>query len=126
MATVNKIDIAGLEGNEAAQPRVFAHSAIAVALPAASGGDTFVYIVPNTGVAPTAGDTQTVQTRGACIYIGSIAGGSDLDVELESGSRVTFKGLTAGSFLPILATKIYVTNSSEDPTTTVSDILALF
>tara|TARA_R100000541_G_scaffold188_1_gene713 strand:- start:133 stop:513 length:381 start_codon:yes stop_codon:yes gene_type:complete len=126
MATVNKIDIAGLEGNEAAQPRVFAHSAIAVALPAASGGDTFVYVVPNTGVAPTAGDTQTLQTRGACIYIGSVASGSDLDVELESGSRVTFKGLTAGSFLPILVTKIYVTNSSEDPTTTVSDVLALF
>ena len=126
MATVNKIDIAGLEGNEAAQPRVFAHSAIAVALPAASGGDTFVYVVPNTGVAPTAGGTQTLQTRGACIYIGSVASGSDLDVELESGSRVTFKGLTAGSFLPILVTKIYVTNSSEDPTTTVSDVLALF
>ena len=46
MATVNKIDIAGLEGNEAAQPRVFAHSAIAVALPAEpSGSDTFVYIL---------------------------------------------------------------------------------
>ena len=126
MATVNKIDIAGLEGNEAAQPRVFAHSAIAVILPSAMGNDSFKYVIPNTGVAPTTGDTQTVQTRGACIYIGSIAGGSDLDVELESGSRVTFKGLTAGSFLPILATKIYVTNSSEDPTTTVSDILALF
>ena len=97
-----------------------------MALPAASGGDTFVYVVPNTGVAPTAGDTQTLQTRGACIYIGSVASGSDLDVELESGSRVTFKGLTAGSFLPILVTKIYVTNSSEDPTTTVSDVLALF
>ncbi len=126
MATVNKIDIAGLEGNEAAQPRVFAHSAITITLPGASGGDTFTYIVPNTGVRPSTGDTQTVQTRGACIYIGSIASGSDLDVELEDGSRVTFKGLTAGSFLPILATKIYVTNSSEDPTTTVSDILALF
>ncbi len=127
MATVNKIDIAGLEGNEAAQPRVFAHSAIAVALPAEPEGvDTFVYIVPNTGVAPAKGDTQTVQTRGACIYIGSIVGGSDLDVELESGSRVTFKGLTAGSFLPILATKIYLTNSSEERTTTVSDVLALF
>jgi hypothetical protein len=126
MATVNKIDIAGLEGNEAAQPRVFAHSAITVVLPAATGSDTFTYIIPNTGVAPTAGDTQTVQTRGACIYIGSIASGSNLDVELEGGSRVTFKGITAGSFLPILATKIYVTNSSEEQTTTVSDILALF
>ena len=126
MATVNKIDIAGLEGNEAAQPRVFAHSAITVVLPAPTGGDSFAYIVPNTGVTPTPGDTQTVQTRGACIYIGSIANGSDLDVELEDGSRVTFKGLTAGSFLPILATKIYVTDSSEERTTTASDILALF
>lgn len=126
MATVNKIDIAGLEGNEAAQPRVFAHSAITIVLPAAMGSDTFRYIIPNTGVAPTTGDTQTVQTRGACIYIGSIANGSNLDVELEDGSRVIFKGLTAGSFLPILATKIYVTNSSEEETTTVSDILALF
>tara|TARA_B110000285_G_C14925051_1_gene514577 strand:+ start:220 stop:600 length:381 start_codon:yes stop_codon:yes gene_type:complete len=126
MATVNKIDIAGLAGNEAAQPRVFAHSAIAVILPAPINQDSFTYIIPGTGVAPTTGDTQTVQTRGACIYIGSIAGGSDLDVELESGSRVTFKGLTAGSFLPILATKIYVTNKDEEPTTTVSDILALF
>ena len=126
MATVNKIDIAGLEGNEAAQPRVFAHSAITVTLPAPMGSDTFRYVIPNTGVAPTTGDTQTVQTRGACIYIGSIASGSNLDVELEDGSRVIFKGLTAGSFLPILATKIYVTNGSEEQTTTASDILALF
>ena len=58
MAIVNKIDIAGLEGNEAAQPRVFAHSAIAVILPAPIGNDSFVHIVPNTGIAPTAGYTN--------------------------------------------------------------------
>tara|TARA_R110000765_G_scaffold39921_4_gene86418 strand:- start:132 stop:521 length:390 start_codon:yes stop_codon:yes gene_type:complete len=129
MATVNKIDIAGLEGNEAAQPRVFAHSAIAVILPAPIGNDSFVHIVPNTGIAPTAGDTQTVQTRGACIYIGDVTSagaGTNLDVELEDGSRVTFKGLTAGSFLPILATKIYVTDSGGTQTTNVKDIIALF
>ena len=129
MATVNKIEIAGLEGNEAAQPRVFAHSANTITLPAATDPKTvndFVYVIPDTGTAPSVGDTQTVQTRGACIYIGNITGGSTLDVELEDGSRVLFKGLTAGSFLPILATKIYSTDSSGDPSTTVDDILALF
>ena len=122
MATVNKIDIAGLEGNEAAQPRVFAHSANEITL-AALGADSFVYVVPNTGVNPTAGDSQTVQTRGACIYIG--AGGS-LDVELESGDRVVFKGVTAGSFLPILAIKIYGYDGTPTQTTTATDIIALF
>ena len=122
MATVNKIDIAGLEGNEAAQPRMFAHSASTITL-AALGADSFVYVVPNTGVAPTAGDSQTVQTRGACIYIG--VGGS-LDVELESGDRVLFEGLTAGSFLPILVTKIFSADSTSTKTTSADSIIALF
>ena len=129
MATVNKIEIAGLEGNEAAQPRVFAHSAKTITLPTGTGAgneDLFVYVIPNTGTAPSSGDVQTVQTRGACIYIGNITGGSTLDVELEDGSRVLFKGLTAGSFLPILATKIYSTDDTGDQSTTVDDILALF
>lgn len=129
MATVNKIEIAGLEGNEAAQPRVFAHSAKTITLPTATNPKTandFVYVIPNTGVTPSANDIQTIQTRGACIYIGNTTVGSTLDVELEDGSRVLFKGLTAGSFLPILATKIYSTDGNGDPSTTVDDILALF
>ena len=129
MATVNKIEIAGLEGNEAAQPRVFAHSANTITLSNDTGAgneNLFVYVIPNTGTDPSVGDTQTVQTRGACIYIGNITGGSTLDVELEDGSRVLFKGLTAGSFLPILATKIYSTDDQGIQSTTVDDILALF
>ena len=122
MATVNKIDIAGLEGNEAAQPRVFAHAANVITL-VAEGEDSFVYVVPNTGTKPVTGDSQTTLSRGACIYIG---GPGNLDVELESGDRVIFKGLTAGSFLPILATKIFATNKSEEVTTSATDILALF
>lgn len=129
MATVNKIEIAGLEGNEAAQPRVFAHSANTITLPTATTPKTvndFVYVIPNTGTTPSNDDKQTIQTRGACIYIGNVTGGATLDVELEDGSRVLFKGLTPGSFLPILATKIYSTDAAGDPSTTVDDILALF
>ena len=122
MATVNKIDIAGLEGNEAAQPRVFAHSANAIILPA-SAANAFVYVVPNTGIEPVAGDSQTTLSRGACIYVG---GSGNLDVELEGGDRVLFKGVTAGSFLPILATKIFGYDATPTVTTTATDIIALF
>ena len=122
MAIVNKIEIAGLEGNEAAQPRVFAHAAKAITLPA-SAANAFVYVVPNTNVAPAAGDLNSVQNRGACIYIG---GTGNLDVELESGDRVVFKGVTAGSFLPILATKIFGYDATPTLTTTATDIIALF
>jgi hypothetical protein len=116
-AGTTKIDIAGLEGNEAAQPRVFAHAANAITLPA-SAADAFVYTYPT----PPA-DTAVVMSRGACIYVG---GAGDIDVELESGDRVIFKGVTAGSFLPILATKIYGYNSVPAQTTTATDIIALF
>jgi len=122
MATVNKIEIAGLEGNEAAQPRVFAHSAKAITLPS-SAANAFVYVVPNTNVAANPGDLNSVQNRGACIYIG---GEGNLDVELESGDRVVFKGLTAGSFLPILAIKIFGYDATPTLTTTATDIIALF
>ena len=122
MATVNKIDIAGLEGNEAAQPRVFAHAANVITL-VAEGEDSFVYVVPNTNVAANPGDLNSVQIRGACIYIGGLG---NLDVELESGDRVIFKGLTAGSFLPILVTKVFATDKGEEVTTTATDILALY
>jgi hypothetical protein len=39
---------------------------------------------------------------------------------MESGSEVTFKGVTAGSFLPILVTRVWSTG------TTASEILALY
>ncbi len=119
-AGTTTIDIAGIEGNEAAQPRVFAHSANAITLPA-QAADAFVYTYP----APP-DDTAVVMSRGACIYVG---GAGNIDVELESGDRVLFKGVTAGSFLPILATKIYgwdATNPTPLKTTTATDIIALF
>ena len=126
MATVNKIEIAGLEGNTMAEPRVFAHAAKGITLPAATTPVTlndFVYVVPNTNVTASAGDTVSTQTRGACIYVG---GAGDIDVEMESGDRVTFKGVTAGSFLPILVIKVYSTDAAGVASTTATEIIALF
>ena len=113
-----EVDIKGLEGNEAAQPRVFAHNATKIL-------ETNIIGATPTGqdiVAPP-DDTAVVISRGACIYVGDAG---NIDVELESGDRVLFKGVTAGSFLPILATKIYGYDSTSAQTTTANDIIALF
>ena len=93
--------IRGLEGNEMAQPRVFAHDAVAV----------------------TTSDTVNIpgtENRGVCIYVGDVSGGTDVKVIMESGSIATFKGVSAGSFLPILVTRVLATG------TTATEILALY
>jgi hypothetical protein len=79
--------IAGLQGNEMAQPRVFAHDAKSVSL--------------NVTITGT-------ETRGVCLYVGDAAGGTgkDITVIMESGSQATFYAVPAGSFLPILVTKV--------------------
>ena len=100
-----EVDIKVLEGNEAAQPRVFAHNATKI-LEASIIGAT------PTGqniVAPP-DDTNVVISRGACIYIGIAC---DITVVMEGqpantalADGITFRGCTAGSFLPVLVTKI--------------------
>lgn len=92
----------GLEGNMQAQPRVFAHDAVVVT-PDDSAD------IPNTS------------ERGCCLYVGDVSAGSDIKVTMESGSTpVIFKGVTAGSFLPILVTRVHATG------TTAAEILALY
>ena len=88
----------GLEGNMQAQPRVFAHDAVLV-----SKSDTVN--IPNT------------ETRGCCLYVGS---GGSMKVTLESGNTVVFDGINAGSFLPVLAIRVWSTD------TTADNILALY
>ena len=99
---------------------MFAHDARALTLPA-PGIDTYVDVLP-TGV-PVVGDEVTVLSRGACLYVG---GAGNVDVEMESGNRVTFTGVAAGSFLPILVTKVYTGDGAGVATTTATSILALF
>lgn len=91
----------GVQIKTADEVRVFAHDAKSV-----TPSDTV--------------DLDNVDNRGACIYVGDVSGGTDIKVTMESGSPVTFKGVTAGSFLPILVTRVWATG------TTATEILALY
>lgn len=130
MAIVTEIDIAGTQGNMQAEPRVFAHDANVLDL-TVTGGNTptvaneSVDVVTGVGATPNKGDEIHVLSRGACLYVG---GAGNVDVEMESGKRVLFTGVAAGSFLPILVTKIYLTDGGPPiaKTTTATNIIALF
>ena len=78
--------IRGLEGNQNAQPRVFAHSALDLQNLVGAAH------LPNT------------TNIGVCLYVGVA---NDITVKMEgSSTEVLFKGVTAGSFLPILVTHV--------------------
>ena len=62
-------------------------------------------------------DIPNTQKRGCCLYVG-VAG--DYGVMLESGQTVVFKGVAAGSFLPVLAKQV------TSGIATVGDVLALY
>ena len=79
-----------VQGIQAAQVRVFAHDAVSLV----TGGTG----VPNTNT------IANTDQRGVCLYIGEDL--TLIEVIMESGSQVTFKGLKAGSFLPVLVTRI--------------------
>ncbi len=78
-----------VQGIQAAQVRVFAHDAVSLV----TGGGTL--------------NTSTIANtdqRGVCLYIGEDM--TLITVTMESGNSVTFKGLKAGSFLPVLVTAV--------------------
>lgn len=87
----------GVQGNFAAQVRVFAHDAVSV----------------------TPGSARIANTdqRGVCLYIG---GQGNVEVTMESGTTQIFKNVSAGTFLPILVTHVLSSN------TTATEILALY
>ena len=77
----------GLEGNFQAQPRVFAHDAVNV-----TPSGTAVGSIANT------------DQRGCCLYVGQAM---TLTVQTEGGTGTSiFKGVAAGSFLPVLVTSV--------------------
>ena len=112
------IDIAGVEGNMAAQPRRFAHSANAITIVNDTGQDNVAQnIIP---IPPD--NTNVLLTRGACLYIG---GAGNVKVLLEGDAvPVTFEGVLAGTFMPILVQKIYGTDNGKG--TTATKILAYY
>ena len=83
--------IRGLEGNQNAQPRVFAHDALDLKPSNYTLGNRIAH-------------TNTI---GRALYVGAAM---DLTVTLEGGSTVLFKGITAGSFLPVLVTHVTATS----------------
>ena len=183
----------GLNGNEAAQPRVFAHDAIPLNM-SVSTGATFGFaktleistdngigyilneVVTSTGsqsvkiqiiglkqngkigairilnpgtanavntvlsFSPPSGSGTTSFTvkelglpgtsqRGACLFVGGSGTTGTICVKMESGDIVTFKGVTAGSFLPILAVDVLRTAVDATGTATatdVTDVIALY
>lgn len=103
--------IRGLEGNQNAQPRVFAHDAADLGKTVAEGGIGYTLgdRIPNT------------ETIGVALYVGVAM---DVKITLEGGTNVEFKGVTAGSFLPVLAT--HVTASTVTLGATGGELIALY
>ncbi len=63
-------------------------------------------------------DIPDTVERGCCLYVG---GSGSVEVVMESGNKATFTGVNAGSFLPVLVTKV-VAGSNTDAT----NILAIY
>ena len=98
----------GVQGNQAAQARMFAHDAVSLV----TGGGTL-----NTGTITGTDD------RGVCLYVGIKM--ASIAVTMESGKPAIFKGINAGSFLPILVTA--VTAATPDSGSLAdNDIIALY
>ena len=98
----------GLEGNMQAQPRVFAHDAVALTAADITAGNT----IANTS------------DRGCCLYVGVAM--STITVTMESGTSTAFKGIAAGSFLPILVTAVTAATPDGGGALADGDIVALF
>tara|TARA_R100000664_G_C2751938_1_gene139221 strand:+ start:1588 stop:1893 length:306 start_codon:yes stop_codon:yes gene_type:complete len=97
-----------VQGNQAAQARMFAHDAVSLV----TGGGTL-----NTSTITNTSD------RGVCLYIGIKM--ASIVVTMESGNSATFKGINAGSFLPLLVTA--VTAATPDSGSLAdNDIIALY
>ena len=84
-----------VQGIQAAQVRVFAHDAVSLV----TGGTDpdFVGTLNTNTIANT-------DQRGVCLYIGEDM--TLITVTMESGNSVTFRGVKAGSFLPVLVTAV--------------------
>jgi hypothetical protein len=88
--------------------------------PVAGGGNTrsgFTAVVENI-------DLPYTTQRGACLYIGSAQ--STLRVEMESGSDIIFRGVPAGSFMPIEIVRLIDYGTRSTDTAGVYPIIALY
>ena len=98
----------GVQLRQANEVRLFAHDVLDLGVTA---NYTYGTTIPGT------------EDRGVCIYAGVAI--SEIEVVMESGTQCKFKGITAGSFLPILVTKI-VALPSGATANTAGELLALY
>ena len=118
MAGSIEIDIAGLEGNMAAEPRRFAHSANVITIASGTGKNDVAQDILPTPV----NDEVAVLQRGACLYVG---GTGNVKVLLEGDTTpVKFVGVPTGTFMPVLVKKIYGKDGTDG--TTATEILAYY
>ena len=96
----------GVQIKTADEVRVFAHDAVDLT----PGG-----VLNTTTISGT-------ESRGVCLYIGAEM--TTITVTMESGNSIAFKGIPAGTFLPILITA--VTAATGAAALATSDILALY
>jgi hypothetical protein len=78
-------------------------------------------VVPSDTVnIPYVGDAAGDKLWACVLYVGSIASGTDLKVMTAGGDEVIFKGLTAGTFIPVQVVRVFATGTS------VTEIIALW
>ena len=98
-----------LQVKQAQEVRVFAHDAVSLVT---GGGNLTTTTITGT------------DARGVCLYVGAAM--DSIEVTMESGTSVIFKGVTAGSFLPILVTAVTAATGSGGAALADNDILALY
>lgn len=69
-------------------------------------------------------DVPNTRQRGCCLYVGSAQ--STLRVEMESGSDTIFRGVPAGSFLPIQVVRVIDYGSRATDGAGIYPIIALY
>jgi len=99
----------GVQLKQANEVRLFAHDMLDLNLTAKY---TYGTDIPGT------------DQRGVCLYAGVNI--TSMVVVLESGSQVTMKGITAGSFLPVLVTQIVSIPDGLTAANTAGELLAIY
>jgi hypothetical protein len=98
----------GVQLRQANEVRLFAHDVLDLGLTAKY---TYNTTIPGT------------EDRGVCLYVGVAI--AEIEVVMESGTQCKFKGITAGSFLPVLITKV-VALPDGVTANTAGELLALY
>jgi len=73
------------------------------------------YLFLSNDIFTTVGESYSIfqgVNNGCYIYVGSISGGSDLEVETIGGNVITFSGLIAGEVLPVQVRKFFTTSTA--------------